>query len=258
MKLYDSTPIKTRLADKYLVREWVREKIGEKYLIPLLGVYDNFEDIDFKNLPNKFVIKCNHGCGFNIIVKNKYQLNLTMAKIKIQRWMNTNYAYVSGLELHYRDIKPKIIIEKYMDDGTGDLRDYKVHCFNGKPNFIWVDNNRHSNHQRNLYDLNWNQLPYKINSHYSTFPSPKKPKCLEKMLELATILSKNFIHVRIDFYIIKDKIYFGEITFATSSGTEDITPNNFDKKLASLIKLPKYVYNIDTGQYYEFRKNLSL
>lgn len=254
LKLYDSTPIKTRLSDKYLVREWIKEKIGDEYLIPLLGVYNKFEDIDFEKLPNRFVIKCNHGSGYNIIVKNKTLLNLTLVKSKVEKWMNVNYAFISGLELNYRDIQRKIIIEQYMEDSTGDLRDYKITCFQGKPEFIWVDSDRHTNHRRNLYDLNWNQLPYKVNLQYSTFPSPKKPECLKKLLQLASILSKNFIYVRVDFYIITNKIYFSEMTFYSASGTEDIIPKNFEKRLASLIKLPKIVYNIDSGKYYKLKK----
>ena len=254
LKLYDSTPIKTRLSDKYLVRQWVSEKIGEQYLIPLYGVYDKFEDINFEKLPNKFVIKCNHGSGFNIIVKKKWRLNLSKIKAIVEKWMSINYAFNFGLELQYRDIKPKIIIEKFLDDNTGELRDYKITCFNGKPHFIWIDCDRHSNHKRNLYDLNWNQLHYKVNTKYSTFPSPKKPKCLEKLLELASILSKNFIYIRVDFYIVKGKIYFGEMTFSSSSGTEEITPKKFEKELSSLIILPKVAYDIDSGQYYNLSK----
>ena len=137
MKLYDSTPIKTRLADKYLVRDWVKEKIGEEYLIPLLGVYDKFEDINFDKLPNQFVIKCNHGCGYNIIVKDKSKLDLVDTKAKLDKWMNENFAFKVGLELHYRDIKPKIIIEKFIENkGTNDLYDYKFWCFDGKVKYI--------------------------------------------------------------------------------------------------------------------------
>lgn len=156
----------------------MKGKIGEKYLIPLYGVYEKFEDINFNKLPNQFVIKCNHGSGFNIIVKNKKKLNLGIIRSKIQRWMNIDYSSL-GKELNYRNIQPKIIIEKYMDDNSGDLRDYKFNCFKGKPEFIWMDIDRHSKHKRNLYDLNWNQLPYKFNSHYATFPSPAKPNCLK-------------------------------------------------------------------------------
>ena len=253
MKLYDSTPLKTRLADKYLVRDWVKEKIGEEFLIPLLGVYDRFEDIDFDKLPNQFVIKCNHGSAYNIIVKDKSKLDLVDAKAKLDKWMNEDFAFKS-VELHYRDIEHKIIIEKYMDDGTGDLRDYKYTCFNGKPEFIWIDSDRHTKHKRNLYDLNWKQLPYKVNSHYDTFPSPDKPERLDEMTQLAKILSEGFSYVRVDFYIINGKIYFGEMTFTSSSGTEDIVPESFDRYLAKKIKLPKLAYNIDTGEYYKLPK----
>ena len=204
---------------------------------------------NFMKLPNKFVIKCNHGSGYNIIVKDKSKLNLENIKKKLNKWMKQKYG-LNLVELHYRDMIPKIIIEKYMDDGTGDLRDYKITCFNGKPEFIWIDSERHTNHKRNLYDLNWNQLPYKINSHYATFQSPEKPKHLKKLLNLASILSKGFVYVRVDFYIIKQKIYFGEMTFATSSGMEDVVPESFDKRLCSLIRLPKLAYNIDIGEYY--------
>ena len=168
LKLYDSTPHKTLLADKYKVRDYITKKIGKEYLIPLYNVYNKFEEINFEKLPKQFVIKCNHGSGYNIIIKDKSNLNLTIIKKNLDKWMNSNYAFYYGLELHYRDIEPKIIIEKYMDDGTGDLRDYKITCFNGKPEFIWIDSNRHTEHKRNLYDLNWNQLFY-WNKHLYLF-----------------------------------------------------------------------------------------
>ena len=253
LKLYDSTPIKTLLADKYLVRDWVKEKIGEEYLIPIIGVYEKFEDIIFSKLPNQFVIKCNHGSGFNIIVKDKYELKLGVIKSKIRNWMKKDYSSLNK-ELNYRNIQPKIIIEKYMDDNSGDLRDYKINCFKGKPEFIWMDADRHSNHKRNLYDLNWKQLPYKINPHYSTFPSPAKPKCLKKLIKLASILSKAFSYVRVDFYIINEKIYFGEMTFYPASGIAKIIPPSFEKRLSSLIKLPRLAYNVDIGEYYNYEK----
>ena len=256
LKLYNSIPIKTQLTDKYLVRRWVAEKIGEEYLIPLLGVYNEFEEINFDELPNQFVIKCNHGSAYNIIVKDKAFLNYTDAKSKIDKWMNENYAF-RGLELQYKNIAPKVIVEKYMDDGSGDLKDYKITCFNGKPYLLWIDINRHSNHKRNLYDLNWNILPYKINPKIPSFPPIDKPIFLNKMIEIASILSKGFAYVRVDLYAINDKIYFGEMTFTSSSGTSEIIPMKFDRKLASLIKLPKEAYNIDSGEYYKLSKSFS-
>ena len=237
------------MADKYLVREYVKKKIGEEYLIPLLGVYNEFEEINFDQLPNKFVIKCNHGSMFNIIVKDKSKLNLKFVKNKINKWLRTNYAFAYGLELHYRDIYSRIIIEKYMSDGNGDLRDYKITCFKGKPYLIWIDSDRFTKHKRNFYDLNWNQIHYKI-GNCGNFPSPKKPKLLKKLLKLASILSKNFITARIDFYIINQRIYFSEITFTSYSGYGAITPRSFDLLLGSFIKLPKLAYSVDIGEYY--------
>lgn len=255
LKLYNSTPIKTRLADKYLVRDWVKEKIGEQYLIPLLGVYDKFEDIDFAKLPNQFVIKCNHGCAYNIIVKDKSKLDLAEAKAKLDKWLHENFAFKAGYELHYRDIKPKIIIEKYMEDESGELRDYKFMCFNGKVELILVDQDRYSGHKRNVYDNNW------ILQKYSDFPNIKedikKPNELETIKSLAHNLSKYFNFVRVDFYITNKKIYFGEMTFTPASGTLKF-PNYINQKLGNMIKLPKQAYNMDTGEYYKLPKKSKL
>ena len=154
-KLYDKNPLKATLTDKYLVREWVEKTIGGEYLIPLLGVWDNFEDIDFSELPDRFVLKTNHGSGTNLIVKDKSKLNLKRAKRMFDDWMNIDYAYNSNFEMHYTDIKPKIIAEKYMETSTGELPDYKFLCFGGKPYYCWVDCGRFTNHTRNVYDLDW-------------------------------------------------------------------------------------------------------
>ena len=258
IKLYDSTPIKTRLSDKYLVRGWIIDKIGLNYLIPLLGVYDYFEEINFEKLPNKFVIKCNHGRRYNILVHDKSKLNLTDTKSKIEKWINMNYAFKNGLELQYRDIRPKILIEKYIEDDKGHLKDYKFICFSGKPYFIYLDYLNQSEHKRNLYDLNWNQLPYEINSHISTFHLTDKPKYLEKMIELASILSKDFLYVRVDLFATKEKIFFGGMTFTSGSGIDDIKSKFFERKLSLLLKIPKSAYNIDTGEYYKIMKNSPL
>lgn len=152
LKLYDSTPIKGKLADKFAVRDWVKSKIGEEYLIPILGVYDNFEDIDFKVLPDKFVLKTNHASSTNVLVKDKAKLNLLETRLKFQRWLTTNYAFKKGFELHYGLIRPKIVCEKFM--GNGDLIDYKFFCFSGGIKFVWVDTGRYTNHKRIIYDLN--------------------------------------------------------------------------------------------------------
>ena len=258
LKLYDTIPIKTKLTDRYLVRDYIKNKIGEEYLIPLLGVYKKFDDINFDVLPNQFVIGCNHGSYYNIIVKNKINLNVTKTKLKINSWMKINYAFLNGLELQYKDIEPMIIIEKYMDNEIYNLMEYKFHCFNGKPKYVCLDSYKNENHRRNLYNLNWKQLPYKINNNYKVFPSPKKPKLFDKMVSLVSKLSEGFIYTRIDFYIANGKIYFGKILFTPSSGTDEILPKKFERKLSSFIKLPRRAYNIDTGESIIINKSFSI
>ena len=237
LKLYDSTPLKTQLADKYLVREWVKEKIGEEYLIPLLGVWDKFEDIDFDKLPNQFVLKANHGCAWNIIVKNKNQFNKVSAKKKFKKWLAINFAFCEGLQLHYKDIKPKIIAEKYLEEKNGELSDYKILCFNGVPKFIWIDQGRFSQRTENIYNIDWELQPFRLTYENSKEEVPK-PKNLEKMIELAKILSKDFVQVRVDFYNVNEKIYFGEMTFTSANGIDKFIPNSWNYKLGQMLKLP--------------------
>ena len=256
LKLYDSTPIKTRLADKYLVRDWVKEKIGEKYLIPLLGVYDKFEDINFDNLPNQFVIKCNHGCGYNIIVKDKSTLNLAEVKTKLAKWMNEDFAFKCRCELHYRDITPKIIVEKFIENqGTNDLYDYKFWCFNGQVEYIQFLSERNLDGLKMaFYNKNWE----KQNFVYS-YPLDKKtadrPTNLDLMIKLAEELSQGFPHVRVDFYRLNDgTIYFGEMTFTSASGICQWNNEKIDLHLGELIHLPALAYNMDTHEYFKLKK----
>ena len=158
LKLYDSTPLKTRLADKYLVRDWIKEKIGEEYLVPLIGVWDKFDDIDFDALPKQFALKCNHSSGMNIIVTDKSKMNFAETKEKFDKWLKTNYAFVGGLELHYKNIPPKIIAEKYLKS-DGGLIDYRFYCMNGKPVQCWVDKfSGTPDHVREIFDMNWKKL----------------------------------------------------------------------------------------------------
>lgn len=255
LKLYDSTPLKTKLADKYLVREWIKEKIGEKYLIPLLGVYDRFEDIDFDKLPNRFVMKCNHGSGYNIIVNDKSQLDIEETKNKINRWMNENFAFRVGCELHYRDIQPKIVIEKFLDEIKDSLYDYRFFCFGGKVRQIWLDvGSGTPEHKRKIYDNKWNELDVIVKWPRLDTDIPK-PDNLENMIELSEKLAKGFAHVRVDFYRMDDgKIYFGEMTFSSMSGTGKFEPSSEDERLGAFIHLPKLAYDIDTKKYYKLPK----
>lgn len=254
LKLYDSTPIKTRLADKYLVREWVKEKIGEEYLIPLLGVYDKFEDIDFEALPDQFVIKCNHGSGWNIIVKDKSKLDLKTTKEKLDRWMHTNFAFQAGYELHYKNIIPKIVIEQYIEEIKNALYDYRFFCSYGDVKQIWLDvYSGTPNHKRKIYDKNWNELKFTVKWPRLEMDI-KKPEELDKMIRFSEILSKEFSLVRVDFYLINNHIYFGEMTFTSMSGIGQFDPEKEDLNLGNMITLPKLAYNIDTGEYYKLPK----
>lgn len=245
LKLYDSTLLKTRLADKYLVRRWVKDKIGEKYLIPLLGVWKTFDDINFDELPDQFVLKTNHGSGSVLVVSNKMELDKIDAKNKFDKWLKKNYGCMGGQELHYWNIKPVIIAEKFIDS-IDHLCDYKFLCFNGEVKYIWVDSNRFIDHRRDFFDINWNHISV-IQKCSNADHVPKKPDNMEEMIHLAQVLSQGFSHVRVDFYNIKGKIYFGEMTFTSANGGELMDPQSFDKELGSYIVLPRKTKPILNG-----------
>ena len=220
MKLYDSTPIKTRLADKYLVREWVTEKIGEEYLIPLLGVWDSFDEIDFDKLPQQFVLKCNHGSGANIIVKDKSKIDKPAMKEQFEKWMATDYSLLA-LELHYRNIPRKIIAESYIEQMDNNLLDYKIHVFNGEPKIIEIIGERdlvHHTAKECFLTPEWRQkaLMYHTFDLYDVIP--EKPRNIDDMLRIASILGEGFPYVRVDLYNIEGKILFGEMTFTPRGG----------------------------------------
>ena len=254
LKIYDSTPIKTRLADKYLVREWVKEKIGEQYLIPLLGIYDRFEDIDFNQLPDQFVIKCNHGCGYNIIVKDKSQLDRVEAKRKVDRWMRENYAFRWGFELHYRDIKPKILIEQYVTNDGQNLYDYKFWCFDGEVKYIQFRDDFSANLKMVFYDLNWERQPFYYD-HPLYEKELEKPDNFDEMIRIAKTCCQGFPFVCVDLYRLNDgTIQFGEMTFTRSSGTGRWNNEKYNLMLGKLVKLPSLAYDIDTSGYYKPKK----
>lgn len=238
-KIFDRNPIKSKLADKYLVREWVTTKIGSEYLVPLIGVWDKYSDIDFSKLPEKFVIKTNHGSSDVVIVKNKSTMKL-YEKIRMKRIistsMSTNYADYA-FELHYAEIEPKIIVEKYIESDNEDLRDYKFLCFDGIPYYCWVDVGRNTNHKRNVYDMDWNLQEWNQFHYGNAEESIDKPDNFEKMIEIAQKLSEGFPHVRVDLYNNNGKIFFGEMTFTNGSGFEEITPKEMDVHLGKLWKL---------------------
>lgn len=233
-KIYDATQVKTDLSDKFLVRKWVEKKIGAEYLIPLYGVWDNFDKIDFKKLPNQFVLKTNHGSGTVYVVKDKDIIDYNLCRQLFNDWMNTDYAYVYGMELQYSKIKRKIIAEQFIETETGEIPDYKFLCFDGKPYFCWVDLDRFSNHTRNVYNLNWELQTWNQHTYGNSSNILTKPQNFDKMIEIATILCQGFSHVRVDLYNIEGKIYFGEMTFTNGSGFDRIVPEKYDYKLGKL------------------------
>ena len=239
LKLYDRNPLYTMMADKYEVRKYIAEKIGQEYLIPLLGVWDKPEDIDFASLPDQFVLKCTHDSGSVIICRNKEKFDYENALDKLKKTMQINYFYPSR-EWPYRDITPRIVAEQYMTDESGtELKDYKIYNFGGKPYLIQVDFGRFTHHERNLYTTDWKYIDEQI--EYPKNPSVQiaRPEHLEHMLELAEVLSKGISSVRTDFYSINGRIYFGEITFYQEAGFARFSSEDYARKLGDLIPIGK-------------------
>ncbi|EEK76122.1 ATP-grasp fold amidoligase family protein [Bacillus cereus] len=240
LKLHDRNPKYTKMVDKYEVREYIEEILGEEYLIPIIGVYDRFEDIDFEELPDQFVLKCTHDSGGLVICKDKSQLDITRAKNKINKCLETNY-YYRGREFPYKNVRPRIICEEYMVDESGtELKDYKFMCFNGEVKSVFVCLNRNSSKGLNIdfYDPDWNLLPFTRQYPNSGISVPK-PKSFDQMIVCAEKLSKDIPFIRVDFYEINGKMYFGELTLYPASGFSAFKPEKYDSLLGSWIQLPR-------------------
>ena len=239
LKLYDSTLIKSHLTDKWLAKEYVKSVLGSKYIIKTIGVFDKFENIDFSSLPEQFVIKSTHGSGQIVIVKDKSKLNIEELKEKVNKWLEINYAWNCGLELHYANIIPRIIIEEYMSGINDDLYDYKIVCSNGKVQLIWVDSNRFTSHKRNVYTPDWKLVPITFQFPINENGIPKTKK-LKELIEISEKIAKQFCSVRCDFYILQDgSIKFGELTFSSGSGIDKWSTYDFDLNLGKSIVLPE-------------------
>lgn len=233
-KIYDRNPLYPKLADKLAVREFVRERIGEQYLIPLLGKWKCFDDIDFDQLPNQFVLKCNHDCGSVIICRDKAAFDRIVAKKKLTAALKKNF-YYQYAEWQYKDIEPCIIAEKYMhDEGKEELSDYKFQCFSGKPYCCRIDIGRFSDHRRNVYDMEWNLLPWQKGFYKNTDEAVEKPKVWDEMTDVVTKLCRGLRQVRVDLYEVSGKIYFGEMTFTSGGGFEKFVPEKYDQIVGDL------------------------
>lgn len=234
-------PLQTIVSDKYAVREYVAKKIGEEYLIPLLGVWDDFDDINFNELPNQFVLKCNHDSGGLAICTNKENFNIVAVKKKIVKSLKNNFYWI-GREYQYKNIMPKIICEEYITENGEVPEDYKIYCFNGNPDAILVCKGRFAagSHraQYYFYDHTWSFLPYNKGDTKKNDPEVEKPENLDEMLEIAKKLSEDFIFARIDLYNIKGKIYFGEITLSPNSGFDPDITIETDKLFGEKLKIP--------------------
>lgn len=237
LKLYNRNPEYTKMVDKYEAKEYVASIIGEQYIIPTLGIYDTWDEIDFDKLPNQFVIKSTHDSGGYAICKNKNSFDYNKAKKKIEKSLKHNF-YYAGREWPYKDVKPRIIIEKYMEDNNSpELTDYKVMCFNSKPLITFTCTERFSEGLKvTFFDKDWNKMPFE--RHYkSSEKEILKPQNYNTMMNLSEKMSKNIPFVRIDWYEINGELYFGEYTFYPGCGFEEFTPEEWDYKLGKLINI---------------------
>lgn len=236
MKLYDRNPLYTLLVDKYRVKDWVAERIGREHIIPILGVHDKFDDIDFDKLPNQFVIKCSHNCGV-VVCKDKSKLDIVLARKVINRTMSQNYFYWSR-EWPYKNVPRKVIVEKYMVDESGyELKDYKFFCFNGEPKYFFIATDR-SAHDTcfDFFDMDFKHLPI-IQGHPNAQKAITKPQKFEEMIQIVRILSRGLKQVRVDLYNVNGTIYFGEMTFFHFGGMMPFIPEKWDYEFGSHIHL---------------------
>ena len=241
LKIHDRNYQYTNLVDKIEAKKIVGKVIGEEYIIPTLEICDSFDEIDWEKLPNRFIIKCNHNSGGVIVVNDKKDLDKDSLRTHFNKLLKKNY-YYNGREYPYKNIKPKIMIEENIQNANTkkQIDDYKLMCFNGKVKCSFVCSNRDSKEGLcvNFYDEDWNPMPFE--RHYpknkQEFPKPKE---YNKMVELAEKLSKNIPFVRFDFYVVNDKIYFGELTFYPGSGMEEFTPDEWDYILGTWLDISK-------------------
>lgn len=240
LKLNDRHAEYTQMVDKIDAKKYVASIIGDKYIIPTLGVWNSVDEIEWDKLPNQFVIKVSSDSGGIVVCKDKQTLDIEKAKEKLTNGWGKNY-YVHNKEYPYRDLTPRIIAEEYKEDESGyELRDYKIFCFNGEPKILFVASDRQKageDTKFDFFDLNWNHLPF-TNGHPNSKEFIAKPKNFEEMLEIAKKLSVGIPQVRIDLYNCNGQIYFGEITFFHWSGMTAFDPIEWDFKLGKMIKLP--------------------
>lgn len=239
LKLYDHRPEYSVMVDKYAAKEFVAEHIGAGHVIPLLGVWDSVEDIDFDNLPQRFVLKTTHDSGGIVICKDKAKLNITAAKKKLNRFMKREY-YRCNREWPYKNVPHRVIAEPYMEDSRcGELRDYKFFTFGGEPKVLYIAQGRGSGEETvaDFFDMDFRHLPFTIDHHMAPVP-PEKPENFELMKAFAAKLSEGTPQLRVDFYEVDGKVYFGEMTFFHCSGMAPFHPEAWDRTFGDWVTLP--------------------
>lgn len=243
LKLYNRNPLYTTLVDKYAVKEWVANKIGEEYIIPTYGVWESFDQIDFDKLPNQFVLKTTHAGGSSgvVICRDKSSFDFADAKARLTTSLKSN-TYLIGREWPYKNVPRRIIAEKYIDPDptTDDLPDYKFFCFNGKVKALFVGTERQKEGEDvkfDFFDAEFNHLPFR-QGHDHAKVMPQKPKNFELMKKAAEKLSAGMPHVRVDFYEIGKNVLFGELTLFHFSGSMPFEPEEWDKRFGDMLTLP--------------------
>ena len=239
LKLHDHNPLYTRLVDKYDVKQYIKEKLGEQMVIPSYGVWEHFDDIDFDKLPNQFVLKCTHDSGRFCICRDKAVFDVEGARKKLETSLRNNFFWWTR-EWPYKSVKPRILAEKFMvDDGSDALTDYKFFCFNGVPKMMYISKDVSADPRTDFFDMEWNHLPLRMKDANADI-QPQKPELFEEMKDIAITLSKGIPHVRVDLYVINGNIYFGEMTFFHNSGIFSITPDEWDYKIGEWLDIDIY------------------
>lgn len=238
LKLYNHNPLNSRCADKYLVREYIESKGYGDLLNELIQYCNSFEELDIDALPDKFVMKASHSSAMNFICTDKKSVNWKSKKKVIDMWLKVDL-YLDGREWVYKNLKPGFVVEKYLEDDSGSLRDYKFFCMNGKIAFIQADEDRYSEHKQSYYSIDWEKLDFTTGCKDCTV---KKPENLDRMIKIASDLSSDFPFVRVDLYNCNGRIYFGELTFFGGSGFYSFDPDEYDYKFGEMVTLPeKYI-----------------
>jgi len=241
LKLYYYDPLVCTCADKIGVRDYVSEKVGDSFLVPLVATYDRVEDVDFDKLPNRFAMKVNWGSGQNIICPDKAKLDVEDARRKLAYWMRpqSNH-YYDGLEWGYWGITPRIVVEEFLEN-AGDLPDYKFYCFNGKPKVCAIVRGRNTDHPTaTFYDAAYRKLPMTMRGWTWIETDVPRPAQWGRMLEAAAVLAAPFPHVRVDFYVpAEGELKVGELTFWSSNGLTPHEPREWDRKLGEMLTLPE-------------------